>query len=225
MFDAGKDPDRNHVKAGHICTRFAQIQCAGEAFCCDDPGRDRAQCEAEQTDLCTMRIYLDVMSLSAASGFDPDAALELNRFEQLASRCDPSISAFAEASEGLLSMMQGTVAAGGDCSPGVTVDAAGIAAAVVSCKNIAKTACLPQNAASWTCTVRGAVGASCFTDVNCEEGLYCPNPNSDIGTKMCSERKPKDSDCVMPNECESLYCQGGSCVAATAQSAYCLAVL
>jgi len=146
-FDAGKDPNRNHVKAGQICKRFAQIQCAGEAFCCDDPGRDRAACEAAQDDLCTMQIHLDAMSQNKIAGFDAGlAATALNHFEQLAAQCDASISAFAEAADGLLSMMKGTVAAGDSCSPGVTLDAEAVAASLVSCKNVAKTACLPQDA-------------------------------------------------------------------------------
>jgi hypothetical protein len=121
--------------------------------------------------------------------------------------------------------MKGTVAGGGDCSPGVTLDPATVAASLASCKDVAKTACLPQNALSWTCSARGGAGASCFTDINCTDGLYCPNPQNEIGTKTCTARKKVGGACASPHECESLYCQGGACVEATAQAAYCLAKL
>ena len=84
-FDAGSDPNRNHVQSGMICTRLAQIQCAGEAFCCPNPGRERAACETAQRDFCAQQVYLDAISQSASSGFDATrAASAFEQFEQLA---------------------------------------------------------------------------------------------------------------------------------------------
>ena len=58
-FDAGSDPERNAVTAGRICERFAEIQCAGEAFCCDAPGRTVAACkQRQQSDCDTMAMVV-----------------------------------------------------------------------------------------------------------------------------------------------------------------------
>jgi hypothetical protein len=223
MFDAGTDPARNQVTAGHVCARLAQIQCAGEAFCCDNPGRDRAACEAAQLAICTQELYLDAITMNAVSGFDPTAATTaFEGFEQRASQCDPTIASYAASIEGLLGMMKGTVADKGNCSPGLVLDEPTAAAYLASCKDIATTACLPKDAVVWNCAARGGEGASCFTDVNCTDGLYCPNPNAEFGTKKCAARKAVGTPCTTANECETLYCKGGSCVEATKHAAYCL---
>jgi hypothetical protein len=225
VFDAGSDPMRNQVQAGQVCARLAQIQCAGEAFCCTNPGRDRATCETAQTNFCTMQLYLDAITQNKITAFDPaSAAAAYEGLEQRASQCDPSISSFAASVPGLLGMMKGTVAANGSCSP-AGLDNASAAAALASCKDVATTACLPKTALAWSCAARGGAGASCFTDINCTDGLYCPNPNAEIGTKQCTMRKPVGSACSGASECVSLYCKGGACVDATPETAYCLAAL
>lgn len=222
MFDAGTDPARNNVTGGHICARLAQIQCAGEAFCCPNPGRDRAACETAQVNYCTTQLYLDSITQNAVTAFDPTAAASaLEGFEQRASQCDPMISSFAASLQGLLGIMKGTVAAKGNCMP-LTLDETTAAAYLAACKDIATTACLPTPI-TWTCSPRGDAGASCFTDVNCKDGLYCPNPNAEIGTKKCTARKAVGEACTIASECETLYCKGGKCVDASAEAAYCLA--
>jgi hypothetical protein len=221
MFDAGTDPARNQVTGGHVCARLAQIQCAGEAFCCPNPGRDRAACETAQINYCTTKIYLDAITQNRITGFDATAAASaLEGFEQRASECDPMISSFAASLDGLLGIMKGTVAAKGDCTP-LALDEATAAAYLAACEDIATTACLPT-ALTWKCSPRGGAGASCFTDVNCTDGLYCPNPNATIGTAKCTTRKASGETCTAPNECATLYCKGGKCVDASAEAAYCL---
>ena len=222
-FDAGSDPNRNHVQAGMICTRLAQIQCAGEAFCCANPGRDRSACETAERDFCTQQVYLDAISQSAVSGFDATlAASAFEQFEQKAAACDTSIAQFGESNAGLRGMMRGTLKAGANCAPGITVDNAAAAAALASCTDGETQACLPKDPLVWLCSPKSAADAACFTDVNCQEGLYCPNPNLEIGTKKCTARKAPGASCMLPNECASLYCKGGMCVEATVEAAYCL---
>jgi hypothetical protein len=226
VFDAGSDPNRNQITAGNVCERLAQIQCAGEAFCCESPGRDRTACEADMFNGCMGELYLDAMSLNSITGFDAAAAsTAFGEIERMASTCDVSVAAYGVSPNGLMGMFRGSVSDGSSCSPGIRAasDQALAAAALASCSNITTTACLPTSALSWSCKPRGDVGAECFTDLNCLDGLHCPNPDFDIGAATCAPRKAVGSPCQLPNECESLFCKGGTCVTADAQAAYCLA--
>lgn len=221
IFDAG-DPSLNNVQAGAVCQRLAQIQCAGEVYCCDNPGRDRAACEQAQYAGCANDLHLDAVSANAIVAFDAAAAsAAYNMLQTLASQCDPMIATYGASAAGLLSMFHGTVEAGKSCRP-AGLDEAGAAAALASCADPVNNACLPANALSWSCTPRGGVGQPCFTDLNCQEGLMCPNPNLSFGEVACAPRKPAGSPCQLANECESIACKGGVCAPVDAQSAYCL---
>jgi hypothetical protein len=224
-FDAGTDPMRNDVKAGHVCARVAQIQCAGEAYCCDNPGRDVAACEAKMTEACAKDGHVDDITLNTKAGFNAERAADaLAQFEEMASKCDTTVADFGADPDGLMSMVQGTVAAGGKCSPPVTGGDAAAAGALASCQNAATTACLPSSALTWTCAPRGVAGAKCFTDLNCQNGFYCPNPDLQINMTNCLARKELGGSCAQDNECVSLTCIAGTCAAPTTQSAYCLAM-
>ena len=74
VFDAGSDPNRNHVKPGEVCALLAAIQCAGEAACCHDPGRDVATCRKAQAQHCKNDLLLDDVSSADNVGFDPELA-------------------------------------------------------------------------------------------------------------------------------------------------------
>lgn len=222
-FDAGSDPLRNNVKAGHVCARVAQIQCAGEAYCCDNPGRDVAACVAKMTDACAKDGHVDDITLNMKAGFNEERAADaLTQFEEIASKCDTTVADFGTDPDGLMSMVQGTVAPGGKCSPPITGGDAAAAGALASCQNAATTACLPSSALNWTCAPRGGAGAKCFTDLNCQNGFYCPNPDLQINMTNCLARKELGGSCAQDNECVSLTCIAGTCAAPTTQSAYCL---
>ncbi|MDH5672009.1 MAG: hypothetical protein OEZ06_07645 [Myxococcales bacterium] len=228
VFDPGTDPVRNNVQAGQVCARLAQIQCAGEAYCCDNPGRDRATCETVMADGCVNELFLDSVTASPVTGFDAGAAsVAFTELERMASECDPGIAAFGGSASGLMGMFTGTIEAGGNCEPdggplGLPSEPAA-AAALASCTDIQSQACLPR-LTSWSCEPRGQAGTKCFSDLNCVDGLYCPNPTFAVTTNAtCTPRRPVGQACSTPNECESLFCKGGACVAADAQAAYCLA--
>ena len=222
VFDAGSDPNRNNVEAGALCTRLAQIQCAGEEYCCEDPGRDRAACESAMRDSCINDAYLDAISGNTITAFEPGtASATFSELERLASVCDPNIVSFSISRDGLMSMFRGTAASGASCFPANT-DPAIAAAKLASCTDITSVACLPTSVLSWKCTERGGAGAPCFTDVNCVDGLYCPNDELEIGKTQCTPRKPLGAQCRWGNECESLFCEAGSCVPPSQRNAYCL---
>lgn len=218
---SGVGGGNNDIGPTEICMRVAQIQCAAEADCCDSPGRDVPTCESAMRDLCEESGGASVAT-DPIVGFDQDAlTAALDELESRIAPCDPAVAAWAITSDGFQSAFTGSRAAGANCSPeggdNATIEA--IAAALVSCQNVATTACLPgADTASWMCAPRGAAGGLCFTDFNCQEGLYC-GP-----TATCVARKTTGADCDEANECASFLCADGACAASTdQQAAYCLA--
>jgi hypothetical protein len=221
-FDAGTEPGRNAVTPGVICDRLATIQCAAEASCCPTPGRDFASCKQTMMSTCSSQYMADSIAGQPAAGFDPaQAQMVFTHFEDLSSKCDSSIAAFAESPQGLRSMFKGTVAPMNSCRPSNLNDMAMAGGALAACTNSDNYACLPS-LITWICNPRAAAGGKCFTDVNCKPGLYCPNPNLDIAGATCTARKQVGAQCKTPNECADLYCKSGSCVVASQQAAYCL---
>ncbi len=225
VFDAGSDPNRNKVTAGAVCARLAQIQCAGEAFCCPNPTHTVPQCEEISRAGCVDEAYLDMVTANPIVAFDATKAAEaFTKFEELASQCDLSIAEYGASATGLMSMLRGTLAAGKSCSP-KGFEKSSAAASLAACTNVETTACLPTSALLWTCTARGGAGAQCFSDLNCQDGLHCPNPNllaGTFGTASCAARKPAGMPCAQPNECTSFACTGGMCQEPSAEAAYCL---
>lgn len=221
-FDAGSDPARNAVVAGTICERLATIQCAGEAHCCAAPMRDVASCKQAQLTLCSEELLADLIAAQPSAGFDASAAqAAFTELERLASQCDTGFASFAESLGGLRGMFEGTVEAGGSCMPSSVLDRAAAGAALASCTDAASQACMPS-LLRWTCAPRSASGDKCFSDVNCQDGLFCDNPDLEIAGSTCMARKPAGSPCALPNECASLTCSAGTCVEGDVQAVYCL---
>jgi hypothetical protein len=213
---------------GMLCKRFAEIQCTGEQACCSKPGRDMAACQTAQEAGCGMgALSLDAVAMDPITGFDMSKSnAAFAQFDTLAKKCDTTIASFGLSTDGFRGIATGTVAAGGKCNPatGGSSMAAATAAALVSCKDPANNACLPaMKPADWTCAPRADSGGMCFTDANCKDGLYCDNPNFQIGSATCKPRKASGADCSLGTECTSLACSGGKCVDATKDTAYCLA--
>lgn len=220
-FDAGTAEDRNAVLPGQLCDRLATIQCAGEAACCPKPGRDFAACKDAAVGSCSADLLFDQIAMQASAGFDAGNAHRVfDEIERLASKCDPSIAAFGISQEGLRSMFLGTVDPGGSCRPSNLLSKPQQGAALAACKMSESDACLPS-VTTWTCVPRGGAGTACFTDINCLDGLYCPNPEFDPAGANCVQRKTDGASCSADNECESLFCVNRSCVAATKDVAYC----
>jgi hypothetical protein len=166
----------------------------------------------------------DVIASQPVAGFDSaQAKVVLDHLEELASQCDPSIAAFAESPQGLRSMFRGTVAPNGKCNPANPVDKMMAAGALASCTNGEGYACLPSTSGlgTWSCAARAQVGGRCFSDINCQQGLFCNNPNLNIAGSTCMMRKALGASCMLGNECQSLFCKGNKCVAADQQTAFC----
>ena len=223
VFDAGNEPDRNDVTAGELCDRLSTIQCAGEAFCCDNPGRDFTACKREMQSGCEDKLMFDAIASSEKAAFSAEhAKLAYGEIERLASECDPSVADFGQSVDGLRGIFKGTVGPGGSCTTFNVAFREEAAKALASCLDPANNSCLPETPLTWSCRARADVGGPCFTDVNCVDDLYCPNPDFEIAVATCTPRKAVGAACELPNECESLFCKGGQCVEASSQAAYCL---
>jgi hypothetical protein len=134
--------------------------------------------------------------------------------------CDPTVAQWGTTANGLRGITQGTIAPGGNCTPPL-LDMAQQAPYLVACTMPETTACLPGlfPGDDWTCAPRAGQGSRCLTDLNCTDGLYCPTGM--IGATG-TPRKPDGQPCASTNECGSLLCEGGACVAANQQTAYCV---
>jgi hypothetical protein len=223
VFDAGNDPALNNVGPGSLCDRLSTIQCAGEAFCCTSPGRDFAACKQVMQKGCDDELMFDALAGDAKTGFDAEhARLAYTEIERRASLCDTGIAAFGESVDGLRGMFKGSVGPGSSCmtlNPTYREEAG---KALASCLDPSNNACLPESLLRWTCTPHAEVGGDCFTDVNCNAGLFCDNPDLSISGSTCMTRKAIGAGCGLPNECDSLFCRQGQCVEATVDAAYCL---
>jgi hypothetical protein len=221
VFNAG-DAALNTGAVGTICERLSTIQCASEQYCCSNPGRSFDDCKSIFLDGCEDDLMFDAIAGDARSGFDmAHASTVLNEVQRRASECDIGIAAYGESIEGLRGMFKGTVEAGGSCTSLNPLNREDAAKALSSCADPAASACLPK-LSFWTCTPRQAAGGECFSDVNCNDGLFCNNPNFDIAGSTCGARKAEGAACELPNECASLFCKGGVCVAPSVDAAYCL---
>jgi hypothetical protein len=224
-FDAGSADDRNAVTPGKICDRLATILCASEAACCDKPGRDVAACKTAINKSCTDDAMFDSIAGQKAAGFDAaQAKVVFTEIERLASTCDLSINEYSAGKDGLRTIFKGTIAPGADCTPVNAADKAMAGGALASCTMNDDYACLPGvPPLPWKCSDRGASGDRCFSDVNCKDDLFCDNPDLTVNiTSKCMARKAEGASCKTVNECTTLLCKGGKCVAKAQQNAYCL---
>ncbi|HEX4353245.1 MAG TPA: hypothetical protein VHZ95_10030, partial [Polyangiales bacterium] len=144
-FDAGNDPSRNAAAPGGLCARLAAIDCAGEAHCCNAPGRTVDACRADVMQTCSSSLYLDQLAMNPVTGFDQTATTSaFTELEQKASVCDVTVAAWGGSTDGLRGILKGTLAANANCKPtGMVTDPVVAGAALASCSGITTTACLP----------------------------------------------------------------------------------
>jgi hypothetical protein len=106
---------------------------------------------------------------------------------------------------------------------GFNASSGDIAISLASCRLADGLACLPGSNTNdkWTCAARAANAGRCYTDLNCQEGLYCENPQATPDGK-CAPRKATGMACNTETECTSFLCKSSKCGAADdVQAAYC----
>lgn len=228
-FDAGTELNRNQVRPGGICARLAAVDCAAEAHCCAAPATAFDLCKSQLTARCTDTAFLDEIAMNNVSGYSvTQAEAVFNRLEQFAATCDPTVGVWFAQTEGLRAIFQGTVAPAGTCRPSGLPSVPGYYATLASCTQPSTHACLftgdgpatpPQTA---TCAARSDVGATCFVDTNCRDGLYCANPQMKYSQGTCTPLKAVGATCTADTECMTFTCRGAACIMPTSQTAYCL---
>ena len=217
----GTSPVAEDVPAGTVCARLSGLQCKAEAACCTSPGRSVDACKLAMANKCA-GLYLDQASMSPLSGYVPSTTgLAMAEFQRRAAACDPTIVTWGASVSGLRGIFPGTLSQGGDCTPKNLLDSADAASHLLACKSPANTACLPGGLV-WKCTARASVGGACFSDTNCQSGLYCDNPQTALVGATCKTAKAVGASCTTGSQCESLVCKGSACVVADVQSVYCL---
>jgi hypothetical protein len=173
---------------------------------------------------CVEELMVDAVSLNPEVGFDTAAAeAAFTDYENRTSRCDTSVADWAVSLTGLRSMIKGTLPPDAYCNPiDLQVGQEGEAAALASCMDPGNYACLPKYVAIWQCLPLNNAGGNCMTDVNCNLGLFCDNPDLNPLGAICKDRKPNGSPCELPNECQTLMCKKRQCVPADQQAVFCL---
>jgi hypothetical protein len=221
-FDAGSNPNRNKVTAADLCTRLVEINCAGEAFCCDTLTRTVDACKADLLKTCSGDLMVERIAMNPITGFDAAAAEKAyTALETKAAACDPTVAAWGGSPDGLLGILKGTVAPNASCKPADALpDTVTLAAALVSCTGA--NACLfADPLGDWTCSPKVAAGGVCNSDNNCHDGFFCSLPALSL-TGQCTPRKAAGEACEGPTQCSTLFCKGGKCVEADRHAAYCL---
>ena len=221
--DGDGDGDANDVGPDQICERIAAIQCAAQEACCNAPEQTAAECMSALIADCS---DLEAIAADPIVGFDRAAVrAALAELQSRSTSCSTSLASWATSADGAYSSFTGSRAAGEDCLPAggaMTNDTDAIGAALASCSNVATTACLPTDT-EWKCTARGAAGSQCFTDLNCQDGLYCDqSQNTGVFDGDCAPRKADGAACASANECGSFVCKSRVCAAANdVQAVYC----
>jgi len=216
----GTSPVAEDVPAGTVCARLSGLQCEAEAACCQAPGRSVEACKTAMAKKCA-DLCLDQVSTNPLSGYTPSTTgLAMAEFQRRAATCDPTIVMWGASVSGLRGIFPGTESPGADCTPKSLLDSADAAAHLMACRNPADTACLPGLV--WKCTARSGVGGACFSDTNCQSGLYCDNPQTALLGATCKSGKATGASCTAGSQCASLVCKGSTCVPADVQSVYCL---
>jgi hypothetical protein len=220
----GTDPNRNQVPKDQVCDRVATIQCAGEAMCCSAPGRSFDDCKNTMKQGCIDQLYLDAITSNPVAGYDEGAATQIfTDYETKAAQCDTGVTAWGASVDGLRGLPKGTLNGGANCMPPIAqlANKPTAAAYLAACKNPATTACFPT-ITTWTCSPRANAGSPCFSDTNCNDGLYCDNPQFALTGGQCKARKAEGAACALLNECQSLLCKHGQCVPVNKDNAFCL---
>ena len=212
------------VESKNLCAQLADSQCQAEQRCCTAPGRALEACKTARAGECEQGSHLDSVATSPLTGFDATAADSV--FAQLQAKlqaCDPEVVRWSTSQEGLRSLFKGSVASGQSCKPATVINAdmSQQAAALLSCMDASRTACLPASLlGEWTCTGKSERGGSCVTDDNCQADAYCVVTSQAVfGT--CAERLALGMVCSGPTQCQSFSCSHGTCSAPDKQVAFC----
>jgi hypothetical protein len=208
------------VSAADFCTTLTTLLCQAEQACCQTAGVRYENVEAcVQAENASCLSDIQPAALDARTGYSATgAAAKLNELQAKLVSCDQAIGEWLVAADGLVAVFEGTVDAGGDCTPAGDTDAA----ALLSCKPGSVCRVSPVLlSAKGTCGAEKSSGEGCVSELECAQGLRC-DPPKDIISGQCKARLPDGQGCVDNSDCESLLCAGGSCTPRSQDAVYCL---
>jgi hypothetical protein len=204
------------VSAQELCTELTAMLCQAEQDCCTDPSRRYASVEAcVQGEQGTCLSELQPPALDAKTGYSASVAgAQLAALHDELASCDVDMVERFAVKAGLMSIFQGTVSSGGDCTPESQTDRA----TVLSCGggSVCRLSLLPP---SGECGAERQSGESCVTELECADGLRC-DPPQQLGGR-CVVRLGEGESCDVDGDCASLVCEGTRCAARTTNGVYC----
>lgn len=201
------------VEAAEFCVLYAEIICDAVIDCCSTSAVDRPSC-------------LDLMGVFCSNAFGPsfsdqrtgydaqEAAVQLAIGRQRADACDVNMIAWYSRTDGVASVMRGTVAEAGSCDPLFTEVWDPPESRVVDVPRFYSCdeglACTITSSAPlrWGCRPLGAMGDSCIGLADCQVELGCQA----VGPSgQCQARSPAGAACTIGPQCESYLCRGDRC--------------
>lgn len=213
LVNAPSDHTGGEIELDQFCPIYADIVCRAHLDCCPTPMVSYDDCLSAVAGDCQEGLV--PLATDPRTGYSPDAAARVvAQGSALAASCDLGIVDFFVRRDGLQGALAGTVEPGGAC-----MDATGFEApAMWSCTDLTQS-CRP-GAPSWRCAPRSPAGEACFIDFDCQEGTYCDALVIGImGT--CRPQGATAATCTKDTQCQSLICEGGSCLARDVTNTYC----
>jgi len=228
--DAGDDPDAGPADGGDVgrvpvtefCAMYVDSVCNGVRDCCSrvpEPPEewDQTMCRATVGDQCGTVVGL-VLSRDYLQ-WDEEAAFRALMQGQafIDDDCNPNLQDWLVDLDGFFSPVQGTRAAGAECTPSDPSNATEVLASVLSCQDGSR--CI-RGGGRWSCVAPSALGDPCSFAFDCADagarcagGLFnktCQIPGEAVGTA-----------CLLPDECQSLICTRARCQPVTQDAIYC----
>ena len=201
------------VEAAEFCVQYAEIICDAVIDCCSTSTEDRSMC-------------LDLVGVLCANGFGPsfsdqrtgydaqEAAVQLASGRQRADACDVSLFGWVTRTDGVMSVMRGTVPANGSCDPLFPEVWSPPESAVVdvprfySCDEGLACTVTSLSPVAWGCQPVGGMGDSCIGFADCEVELACQAVGA---AGQCLARSPAGAACTVGTQCQSYLCRGDRC--------------
>jgi hypothetical protein len=215
------------VPIDDFCPQLAQRLCQGFTACCTKAQVHPAGCVAFFEGQC--RVGLLGRSYTGTAAYRPALGAQcIAELEAVSKTCTPEArfeSNLQRALRPCLSAVEGTLAAGadcskaqGDCAPGLFCNQDDVCTAFPKAGEECEGRCERDAVCAFkvgqltgTCTLRISEGEACDPAASfCEESTYC-----DSQARTCQLRKDENQPCVESAECASADCQDGVCTGDT----------
>jgi len=196
--------------AERVCDRLDRSYCAANQTCCTDP---TMRYESEAACIADRAADDDCRGLLRGAAFtDGRVLVDETLLEQFLMQVEADNSACIAVGHSPIGVFNGTLPAGGDCSPTLADPSPAFACRPELFCHLSD---LSGGVGTGTCVARAGAGEPCQAHElgdQCEDGLYCARPSFDVADGTCAARKPAGALCMASQECQSpLVCDDGQC--------------